>query len=126
MKKYILFSLLFVSLTVGFIFYSNTAEAATGTSTVLSAPQSNNRISAGRDVPAIRLELSSTTTPQPENLDTITIVIATSTNASSTEVSASSFEWVGVVKDNPSQGQQGLSDQYDTLLATSTVAGIGT
>lgn len=124
MKKHILFSLLLVFLTVGFIFCSNTSEAATGTSTIMSAPQSNNRIGVSRDVPAIRLELNSTTSPA-EILNSITITIATSTNASSTEVSTSSFEWVGIVKDVNGNGFSDLPSP-DILLATSTVTGIAT
>ncbi len=124
MKKHILFSLVLVLLTVGFIFTQIIkVEAATGTSTVLSAPQSNNRIRAFYESPVLRLELNSTTTP-PEILNSVTITIATSTNASSTMVSTSSFEWVGVVKD---MNGNGLSDlpSPDILLATSTVSVIG-
>lgn len=108
-----IFALIFAFLTVGF----NKVEAATGTSTALYKNQSNNHISIYGQVSALRLELNSTTTP-PENLDSVTITIATSTNAISTEVSTSSFEWVGVVKDNDANG---VFSGSDIFLATTTV-----
>ncbi len=123
-KQYLFLAAIFIVAVVSFSVDFNSIEAATGTSTVMSAPQSNNHIRAYYDNPAIRLELNSTTTP-PENLGSIVITIATSTNATSTGVSASSFDWVGVVKDINGNGLSDLPSP-DILLATSTVSGIAT
>ncbi|MCD6177959.1 hypothetical protein J7K03_01705 [bacterium] len=121
-KKLILFSLLSGGLFF-FLFTACCQATVSGTSTVLIPnPQVNGKIKAESEVAVMMIELSATSTP-PENLDSITITVASTTNATPTQLTEGSFNWVGVAKD---ANNDGSFDFSDILLATSTVAGLGT
>ncbi|MCD6094010.1 MAG: hypothetical protein J7J51_04395 [Candidatus Omnitrophica bacterium] len=73
--------------------------------------------------PVLKIELNTTSSPA-ENLDSVTVTLSTTTNAAPTSTATSSFEWIGLVKDIDGDGACDLAS--DTLLATSTISGLGT
>ncbi len=117
-KKYLLSALLVV--TFSFLAANHASAAVTGTSTPMS-PNSVNTLRADAQYPVLDLNLTRTST---ENLDSVTVGISTTTNASPTALATSSFSFVGVAKDM--NGNNVYDPGTDVMLATTTVAGIGT
>ncbi len=102
-----------------FIVASPAHAAVVGTSTAITS-NALNTLSANTRAAVLNLDLSANGTPQ-EAFNSVTVTVATSSVATSTPFSTSSLSFLGVAKD---VNANGIFDGTDTVLATSSVAGI--